>query len=145
MPSGLVITPSPSLAAATATKSPLPYVTETHWFVSAAEAREVHVLPLELVITAFARPLDETATKSPLPYVTEDHWLSEAEIPEVHVEASAIADAEFGNMKITVSSARRPILAVVTFIFIFEAILRFSVLAHTQSLCVERCHGSRDT
>ena len=66
IPSGLVITRFPVPEKATATKSPLPYVTEFQ-LLSAADVRLVQVTPSGLVITRFPVPVPATATKSPLP------------------------------------------------------------------------------
>ena len=66
IPSGLVITRFPAMEPATATKSPLPYVTEFQP-VFAADVRLVQVTPSGLVITRFPSPVPATATKSPLP------------------------------------------------------------------------------
>ena len=75
-----VITRFPLPVLATATKSPLPYVTPLHW-LSAADVPIVQVIPSGLVMTWFPVPaVPDKATKSPLPYVTEYQLLSAAEV-----------------------------------------------------------------
>ena len=72
------MTRSPMPVLLTATKSPLPYVTDRQ-LLSAAEVRLVQVMPSGLVMTRLPEPSPATATKIPLPYVTERHVLSAAE------------------------------------------------------------------
>ena len=64
--SPLVMTRFPVPELLTATKSPLPYVTDRQ-SLFAAEARLVQVMPSGLVMTRFPVPSLLTATKSPLP------------------------------------------------------------------------------
>ena len=72
MPSGLVMTRlDPELL--TATKSPLPYVTDRHKISPGMEVWLVQVMPSGLVMTSFPLLSLPTATKSPFPYVTELH------------------------------------------------------------------------
>ena len=65
-----------------------PQVTEFH-SLSAADVRDVQVMPSGLVITLFPVPVSETATNSPLPQVTEFHSLSAADVRDVQVVSSA--------------------------------------------------------
>ena len=80
MPRGIQVIPSVLVItrfvpfSLTATKTPLPNVTEFHVLPSAA-LRRVQVIPSGLVITRFV-PLEATATYTPLPNVTDFHPLS---------------------------------------------------------------------
>ena len=53
--------------------------------LSAAEVRDVQVIPSGLVITRLPFPEEETATKIPLPYVMPYQALSAAEVRDVQV------------------------------------------------------------
>src|SRR3990167_3580643 len=74
---GLVITPSPVVIAATATKSPAPEVTPFHG-LSAALVLIVQVIPSGEVITRLPVPETATATKRPFAHVIPVQALSAA-------------------------------------------------------------------
>src|SRR3990167_3854552 len=74
---GLVITPSPVVIAATATKSPAPDVTPVHE-LSAALVLIVQVMASGEVITRFPVPDCATATKRPFAHVIPLQKLSAA-------------------------------------------------------------------
>jgi hypothetical protein len=65
-------------------------VTERH-SLSAADVREVQVIPSGLVITRLPVPVGLTATNKPLPYVTETQELFAADVRLVQVIPSATA------------------------------------------------------
>ncbi|OWY22386.1 hypothetical protein C7N43_09425 [Sphingobacteriales bacterium UPWRP_1] len=111
MPSGLVMTRFVPVAA-TATKRPLPYVTESHW-VACAAVRAVQVMPSGLVMTGFVPIPSPTATKRPLPYATEYQELAAAAVRGVQVMPSGLVMTRFVPLSDT--ATKRPLPYVTEF------------------------------
>jgi hypothetical protein len=61
--------------------------------LSAAEIRDVQVMPSGLVMTLFPSPDSDTATNNPAPYVTERHRLLAAEVRGVQI--AGVTTSEF--------------------------------------------------
>ena len=115
IPSALVITLLPVPEYATATKRPLPYVTDCHCAFTAGLV--VHVIPLVLVITRLP-----TATKIPLPYVTEFQLSSAAGVVwVVQVVPSGLVIIRSGPVPVFATATKIPLPYVTEYHVLFAA------------------------